>query len=610
RAAATSNEGSPVSTSPVRTMTTSVTTTKLVTSSRQQQQAPQPTPRTSSLPSHLAKDIAEFEQAAQQMLRRMDVMLVTVKGVSSEKDPGKRLEVNSQHVHKRKRQTISSFTLKSILKVTFCIVCTILTINSWMVRDLSAKIRLLTNPYKKKSKGVKSGDHGGQAIGPARPIHMSGNTSSNKVLERELSFLAPDVATLISRGDGLVLTVHSSDPSRAERLKESSQDKLRSKWQQVKSESEARKTEAQQGEDRLKEYNKLVAELQMWLKDAKRRLEQANNEEVQLKAFQEEFEKKEKEIASLNEKCNELERLRVGRDDTEETVAAINEKWQDVHGQFQHFQKGSKEKIVPDSKVDIGGTQAAEFVTRVNKVREATSTISRQLNSFPLSGRDYDSFPTQEECLKKVKESLNALKPSVDEIEYDRDGVMRRARREQGDQVRRVVDKLREEWSQVNRGYTERHKSDIMVDEQNTMMITGILVAQTDNSGVIEQGENKRRIQCITVHRWLKCMDTWRNLHNNCQTFGEWLTSAEKMITEWQNADLPLTQAKAKQKDLEKQVTMKHRTMSNIGIACREVVGRSQPSESANIQKMVDELRHRWQIVLAELTTRRDNCKN
>jgi hypothetical protein len=33
----------------------------------------------------------------------------------------------------------------------------------------------------------------------------------------------------------------------------------------------------------LKECNKLMAELQMWLRDAKRRLEQANNEEVQLK---------------------------------------------------------------------------------------------------------------------------------------------------------------------------------------------------------------------------------------------------------------------------------------------------------------------------------------
>ncbi|XP_033609096.1 dystrophin, isoforms A/C/F/G/H isoform X6 [Cryptotermes secundus] len=465
RAAVTSSEGS---TSPVQTTLTTVS-------------PPQPTPRTSkgqkeTLSSPLGKEIAAFEEAAQQMLRRMNVMLVTVKGVGSEKDPGRRLEV----------------------------------------------------------------------------------------LERELSFLAPDIATLISRGDGLILTVHSNDPFRAGKLKELSQDKLRSKWQEVKAECEVRKAEAQEGEEKLKECSKLMAELQLWLKDAKRRLEQANNEEVQLKAFQEEFEKKEKEIASLNEKCTELERLQIGHEDTEDTAALINEKWQDVRGQFQHFQKGSKEKIVPDSKMDIGGTQAAEFVTRVNKVREATSTISRQLNSFPLGGWDYDTFPAQEECLKKVRESLGALKPSVDEIEYDRDGVMRRAKREQGDQVRRVVDKLREEWSQVNRGYTERH------------------------------------------NRWLKCMDTWRNLHNNCQTFREWLITAERMIGEWQSTDLPLADAKAKQKDLEKQVTMKHRTMSNIGLACREIVGRSQPPESTNIQTMVDDLRHRWQVVLAELTTRRD----
>jgi chromosome segregation ATPase len=101
-------------------------------------------------------------------------------------------------------------------------------------------------------------------------------------------------------------------------------------------------------------------------------------------------------------------------------------------------------------------------------------------------------------------------------------------------------------------------------------------------------------------------MDTWRNLHNNCQTFGEWLVTAEAMIREWQSADLPLAEAKVKQKDLEKQVTMKHRTMSNIGISCREVVGRSQPPDSTDVQIMVDDLRQRWQVVLAELTTRRD----
>ena len=70
-----------------------------------------------------------------------------------------------------------------------------------------------------------------------------------------------------------------------------------------------------------------------------------------LQAFQEEFEKKEKEIASLNEKYTELERLKIGCRDTEDTVTVINGKWQDVCGQFQHFQKGSKEKTLPDSKM-------------------------------------------------------------------------------------------------------------------------------------------------------------------------------------------------------------------------------------------------------------------
>jgi hypothetical protein len=59
---------------------------------------PQPTPRTSkgqkeTVSSLLTQEITSFEEAAHQMLRRMEVMLVTVKGVSSEKDPGRRLEV-------------------------------------------------------------------------------------------------------------------------------------------------------------------------------------------------------------------------------------------------------------------------------------------------------------------------------------------------------------------------------------------------------------------------------------------------------------------------------------------------------------------------------------
>lgn len=41
----------------------------------------------------LEKNILEFEQSAQLMLHRMDVMLMSISGISNEKDPTKRLEV-------------------------------------------------------------------------------------------------------------------------------------------------------------------------------------------------------------------------------------------------------------------------------------------------------------------------------------------------------------------------------------------------------------------------------------------------------------------------------------------------------------------------------------
>jgi len=38
----------------------------------------------------------------------------------------------------------------------------------------------LTYRHKKKSRGVISGDHGGQGVGPSLPIHLFGNVASKK----------------------------------------------------------------------------------------------------------------------------------------------------------------------------------------------------------------------------------------------------------------------------------------------------------------------------------------------------------------------------------------------------------------------------------------------
>lgn len=48
---------------------------------------------------------------------------------------------------------------------------------------------------------------------------------------------------------------------------------------------------------------------------------------------------------------------------------------------------------------EANAQKGSDFVTKINKTREAVSAVSRQLNMSPLTGLDYDEFPQQEDCL-------------------------------------------------------------------------------------------------------------------------------------------------------------------------------------------------------------------
>ncbi|KAG9438029.1 dystrophin isoform X8 [Apis mellifera carnica] len=198
-----------------------------------------------------------------------------------------------------------------------------------------------------------------------------------KVLKGEVSTLAPDAAALISKGDGLVMTVHISDPVRAEKIKNEHQDKLRSKWHQVMSEIETRRTQAQRGEEMLRQYNAIITEFEDWFRDVPLKLEQVNNYEGQLESFTVEFDAKQEQIKKLNELAIELKKLNIGYAET--IRYSINSRWQEVSSQFKRF-SGSKDKDkhVTDKKVevDVGGVDMQEFTARVNKIREAVANIN------------------------------------------------------------------------------------------------------------------------------------------------------------------------------------------------------------------------------------------
>lgn len=212
---------------------------------------------------------------------------------------------------------------------------------------------------------------------------------------------------------------------------------------------------------------------------------------------------------------------------------------------------------------EVGGISKPDFVTRTNKLREAISTVSRSLNSPPLNGKEYESYINQEECLSKINNALTILKSSVEEVENLSSDVVRRSRKEQADQIIRLVEKLKDEWSTVNHKYSTRYNT------------------------------------------WTKCSENWKSLHNNCRTFSDWMDMAEELLSKL-NATGYSKAAKTKVPELELEVSRRQYTINNITTSSKDIIARSSPEEAKDLQGMVESLKNRWQHLSAELKIKKE----
>lgn len=225
-------------------------------------------------------------------------------------------------------------------------------------------------------------------------------------------------------------------------------------------------------------------------------------------------------------------------------VQTLVDKFESMRDQLQSLSKDSlpKNKLASESGV--------EFVKKVNKIREGVSTLFRRLHSPPLSGADFQNFLQQESALQGISDTMTELKVSVDQIEKSRENSLKSSSPESSAQLRRVIDKLREEWSQLNRAYGDRH------------------------------------------NKWLRCNENLKSVKTDCGKLEDWMTNAEEVLKS------PLRQRHI---DLEKQATMKHRLMNSITNRCEEILLTSGKNEMTDLDLSVKALRTRWKKLLSAL---------
>lgn len=197
-------------------------------------------------------------------------------------------------------------------------------------------------------------------------------------------------------------------------------------------------------------------------------------------------------------------------------------------------------------------------------MREATATVSRSLNSLPLNGKDFELFTSQEECLKKISNALNILKPSVDEVNYVCESVTRQVKKEQSDQIKHLSEKLQDEWASVSQSYMERH------------------------------------------NRWIKCYEKWKELHNTCRTFSEWLDKMEDALKKCKSVFSHSKASKTKTFELEQEVSRMQRTLNNINAASTDISSRASSEDVMELQSIIENIRHRWHNLVAEINARKE----
>lgn len=292
----------------------------------------------------------------------------------------------------------------------------------------------------------------------------------------------------------------------------------------------------------VEECSELCEALDKWIVKTEPRLSSANNDQSCLKNLREEIKQKGEQLSKIQEMSSELQVQQTTHDN--KFVQSLSDKFEKIREKLQTLSKDS----LPRNKLST--EPGGELVRKVNHVREGIAMTSRKLNAPPLSGADFQGFPEQEAILQGINETISDLKANVDKIEKARDSCMKASSPEISAQLRRVIDKLREEWSQLNRAYGDRYG------------------------------------------KWLRCNETWKSLKTDVRQMSEWLFGAEELLK---------APSRQRHVDLEKQATMKHRTMSSITSRCEEIALGSGKNEMAEIEQNVAALRARWKAMLSLL---------
>ncbi|VVC26815.1 Hypothetical protein CINCED_3A012694 [Cinara cedri] len=241
-------------------------------------------------------------------------------------------------------------------------------------------------------------------------------------VEQEVSDIAPDAATLISKGDSLILASYMGDSSRASTLCTLIQDRLRVMWTHIMSEIEIVKIQTQMLEKHVQSFNKINEDIENWI----------NNKHTISEVFEREINSKYANILEMDEIISDIEALCYDKD----AVDKMQLKSVELKNKLNKLSPLSQQQNINVSE---------EVVSQINKTRTNLGVLLKQLNLIPLSN---NSVSLQNSKIEDIQNKTKTLKTSIESLssKNSTNEIF----------VQRNIEKMQDTWEMLNKCVIER----------------------------------------------------------------------------------------------------------------------------------------------------------
>ncbi|RVE55785.1 hypothetical protein OJAV_G00229940 [Oryzias javanicus] len=204
----------------------------------------------------------------------------------------------------------------------------------------------------------------------------------------------------------------------------------------------------------------------------------------------------------------------------------------------------------------------SDYLLEINKVLLAMADNELLLNSSELSGGLYEDFPSQEDTLKTIQESLENLGDQVTAIHERQPDAILEASHNEAAQIGDALAQLDAEWDRLNRMYSQR-------------------------KGSFDQA-----------------VEDWGRFHCDLKKFSQWLTDAESLLSEGPDGQLDLESARQQQAELEDGLASHQAVLSGLNRTGKQIIGKLSSPDGSLLEDKLETLAQRWRAVQQRLSDR------